>query len=228
MNVGLALAHERNRPCMWRSPKGMRINRKQGWKMEGRKKKEKLHTREMFWERSHWMSVHQVEFFRFVSPFWGLECHMVTEVLRTLWVIPQRTETVTQEWSMDRPRAIRMFEQSGQGSWGLLYRDQVLYLLPGSGASAPPAWSPHPFERFTFPVSRICKGPVQSEWEKRDWGFWWSYPSLISNLHLYIPVPESSLWFDLLIFITWLKQQLGRGTSQPLSPSVSLMQSFYL
>ena len=60
---------------------------------------------------------------------------------------------------MDRPRAIKLFGQAGQGA-GVLCKD--LYLLPGSRASVPPAWSPQPFEQLTIPVSKICEGPVQS------------------------------------------------------------------
>ena len=116
----------------------------------------------------HWSSP-QVEFFRSVSPSRGLECQMVTKVLWTQWFIPKRTKVSAQDWPMDRPRAIRLFEQAGQEA-GVLCKDlyplpdhMQVHLLPGphihlsSWPSLSPRFVKDQCDLAGFPDSSVSK-----------------------------------------------------------------------
>ena len=228
MCVGFSVALDRNRPHVWRSPKGMRINRKQGGWREERRKRATLES-DVPWVGSHITEagVPQVEFFRSTSPPRGLGYQMATKALRIQWFIPKRTKATIQEWPKDKPRVIRAFEWSGQGAGD----------SPKGSGAVPFTWTRCRCTSCLVSTSiwtldlpclqDLKRASVTLNGKKSGWGFWWSCASLISVFCLYILVPESSLWFDLFP-VPDSKQELGRGTSQPLSPSMLPIQSFYL
>ena len=145
---------------------------------------------------------------------------MVTKVLRTQRFIPQRTKVSAQAWPMDRPIAIRLFEQAGQGA-GVLCKDlyplpdhMQVHLLPGpyihlsSWPSLSPRFVKDQCNLAGFPDSSVGKEsaynagdlgliPVSgsSAGEGIGYPLQYSWPSLVAQLVKNLPaMQEIRVW----------------------------------